>query len=115
MDQFIKTNCASLDLTVGTDEDTALMDLIASEQIGTFDKVTQTQTKDFLEDLVETLPEREALVIHLRYGLTDGEHRSLRAVGALMGVSRERVRQLEMRALTKIRQLGGVQDLQSVG
>ncbi len=115
MEQFIKTTCVSLDQTIGKDKDSLLMDLIACEQMGTFESISQTQTKDLLEDLVETLPEREARVIRLRYGLTDGEHRSLRAVGDLMGVSRERVRQLETKALAKLRTHWGVPNYQEVG
>ncbi len=115
MEQFIQTTCVSLDKTIGKDEDSLLMDLIACEQMGTFDTISQTQTKNLLEDLVETLPDREARVIRLRYGLTDGEHRSLRAVGDLMGVSRERVRQLETKALAKLRTHWGVPKYQEVG
>jgi RNA polymerase primary sigma factor len=57
-----------------------------------------------LERLIQCLSEREALVLRIRYGFMDGEWRSLTQTGLFMGVSRERVRQIEKRALRKLRE-----------
>ncbi|NED80340.1 sigma-70 family RNA polymerase sigma factor, partial [Streptomyces sp. SID11233] len=56
-----------------------------------------------LEDVLSTLGERERQVVQLRYGLDDGRPRTLEEIGALFGVTRERIRQIEAKTLAKLR------------
>ncbi|NJN23441.1 MAG: hypothetical protein HC810_02295 [Acaryochloridaceae cyanobacterium RL_2_7] len=99
MERFVTTSCTSLDQGIGKEEDSELSELIASDQQGTFDAIAQQNTRDFLTNMVETLPDKESLVIRMRYGLDDGEKKTLQAIGEVLGVSRERARQLQNRAL----------------
>jgi RNA polymerase sigma factor (sigma-70 family) len=114
MERFLSTSCTSLDQGIGKEEDSELSELIASDQQGTFDLIAQQNTRDFLGTLVETLPDKEALVIRMRYGLDDGEKKTLQAIGEVLGVSRERARQLQNRALKKLRQNREIQRFQGV-
>ena len=59
--------------------------------------------KEQVEDVLETLSEREARVLQLRFGLEDGRNRTLEEVGHDFGVTRERIRQIEAKALRKLR------------
>ena len=59
--------------------------------------------KDEIAEVLETLTEREEKVIRLRFGLEDGKSRTLEEVGQLFGVTRERIRQIEAKALRKLR------------
>ena len=70
--------------------------------------------KETLEKVLGTLTDREALVVKLRYGLTDGREYSLRQVGRQLGVSRERIRQIEEEALRKLRHPTRAQPLEEL-
>ena len=59
--------------------------------------------KEFLEDVVDGLTDREAQTIRMRFGFDDGDPKSLQAIGEVLGVTRERVRQIEGNALKKLR------------
>ena len=59
--------------------------------------------KDEIDDILATLTEREEKVIRLRFGLEDGKARTLEEVGQMFGVTRERIRQIEAKALRKLR------------
>ncbi len=59
--------------------------------------------KDEISEVLETLTEREEKVIRLRFGLEDGKSRTLEEVGQMFGVTRERIRQIEAKALRKLR------------
>jgi RNA polymerase primary sigma factor len=62
--------------------------------------------------MLELLPHREALVLRLRYGLESGKVHTLKEIGEKMGITRERVRQIEAQALRRLRQPGARRELQ---
>ena len=64
---------------------------------------TNELLKDEIDDILLTLTEREEKVIRLRFGLEDGKARTLEEVGQMFGVTRERIRQIEAKALRKLR------------
>ncbi|NNH74601.1 sigma-70 family RNA polymerase sigma factor [Nocardia uniformis] len=94
----------SLHLPVG--EDGELGALLADRAPGPSETVTESALRGQLAKALRTLPEREAQVIALRYGLDGHEARTLEEIGRLFGVSRERVRQIEAKAMQKLRQPG---------
>jgi len=97
----------SLDTPVGAEGDTRLGDLIEDTDGPTAaDVVEQHALTDELRTLVETLPPREALIISLRYGLRDGHQHTLQQVADRLGLTRERIRQLEKQALGELRDPG---------
>lgn len=69
------------------------------------DTATHNLLKEHLEEILNGLPPREVRILQLRYGLLDGQDRTLEEVGGIIGVSRERVRQIEARALRRLRDL----------
>jgi RNA polymerase primary sigma factor len=94
----------SLDQTIGDEGDSQLGDFIEdSEAAVAFDAVTFSLLQDQLEHMLATLTEREAGVIRLRYGLTDGRPRTLDEIGQVYGVTRERIRQIESKTMSKLR------------
>lgn len=97
----------SLETPVGEEEDTLLADYVEDASMPPpVDTVSQHLLKDLISDVLETLTERERRVIELRYGLDSGEVRTLDEVGEAIGVTRERVRQIEAKALHKLRHPG---------
>lgn len=96
----------SLEQPVGEEEaDTMLGDMIENQNApDPVDVAGRNLLRDRLRDQLDTLPPREARVLKLRYGLTDGKAYTLREVGDKMGVTRERIRQLEAQALRRLRQ-----------
>jgi RNA polymerase primary sigma factor len=93
----------SLDKLIG-DGDAHLGDLIEDAQaIGIADIVSFSLLGDNLRAVLATLPEREAGVIGLRFGFTDGQARTLDDIGQVYGVSRERIRQIESTAMARLR------------
>jgi RNA polymerase primary sigma factor len=68
------------------------------------DAVSFTLLQDQLQSVLGTLSAREAGVVRLRFGLTDGQPRTLAEVGRVYGVSRERIRQIESNTMSKLRQ-----------
>jgi RNA polymerase primary sigma factor len=94
----------SLDLTIGNEGDSQLGDLIEdSEAVVAIDAVSFTLLQDHLRSVLATLSEREAGVVRLRYGLTDGQPRTLDEIGNVYGVTRERIRQIECKIMSKLR------------
>ena len=94
---------ASLDKTVGDDSDTAFGDLVAQDDGNVEEEVVVALGEDALHRAVRTLPEREQEVLRLRYGLDQTEDpKSLEEIGRLMGITRERVRQIETQALSRL-------------
>jgi RNA polymerase primary sigma factor len=95
----------SLDQRLGDDGSMTLGELVKDSTAGaTTDLGSGASLREELDELLATLPEREAGVIRLRCGFTDGTAHSLEQVSKVYGRSRERVRQLEIRALTRLRQ-----------
>ena len=94
----------SLDQTIGDEGDSQLGDFIEdSEAVIAVDAVSFTLLQDQLQDVLTTLSEREAGVVRLRFGLTDGMPRTLDEIGQVYGVTRERIRQIESKTMSKLR------------
>ena len=94
----------SLDTKVGKDRDTELGDLLETEDISPEDRLMRESLKRDLNQLLTDLTTREQEVITLRFGLDDGVPYSLAEIGRTLELSRERVRQIESKALQKLRQ-----------
>jgi RNA polymerase primary sigma factor len=94
----------SLDQTVGTDGDSQLGEFIEdSEAAVATDIVAYSLLQDELREVLQTLTAREAGVVRLRFGLTDGRPRTLDEIGQVYGVTRERIRQIESKTMAKLR------------
>jgi len=94
----------SLEAKVGSDQDTQLGDLLEDSNATPEQTLTRDSLHDDLEHLLDELTPREATVIRFRFGLEDDTPRTLAQIGEDMNLSRERVRQIETRALLKLRQ-----------
>lgn len=95
----------SLDMPVGSDEEAPLGDFIEdSDATDAETAVITTLLHSDIRTVLATLDERERQVIILRYGLDDGQPRTLDQIGRIFGLSRERVRQIEREVMTKLRQ-----------
>ena len=94
----------SLETPIGEEEDSHLGDFIEDEDVlAPVDAVSFYLLKEQLEDVLGTLTPREERVLRLRFGLDDGRPRTLEEVGQEFGVTRERIRQIEAKALRKLR------------
>ncbi|MBR3229527.1 MAG: RNA polymerase sigma factor RpoD [Bacilli bacterium] len=94
----------SLEIPIGEEEDSHLGDFIPDEtNMSPEDFAINELLKDEISEVLLTLTEREEKVIRLRFGLEDGRPRTLEEVGQLFGVTRERIRQIEAKALRKLR------------
>lgn len=94
----------SLDTPVGEEEDTHISDFIEDDSSPTPDQaVSNTMLKEQLEKALHTLTPREEMVIKLRFGFVDGRPRTLEEVGSAFNITRERIRQIESRALRKLK------------
>lgn len=95
----------SLEAPVGEEEDSSLGDFISDPTaLNPHDYSVNEWVKDALNDVLQTLTDREERVLRLRYGLLDGRTHTLEEVGKEFGVTRERIRQIEGKALRKLRQ-----------
>ena len=100
--QFIRTT--SLDLPIGEEEDTLLGELIPDERIVSVeDETIQHALREKIEEALQVLSDKEQKVIRLRFGLDDDRERTLEEIGMEFGVTRERIRQIEAKALVKLR------------
>jgi RNA polymerase primary sigma factor len=100
----IRQRPISLDTPIGDDEDSRLEDFIEDQEGTTPDNATmQSLRRKEIEKVLATLKEREAKIIKLRFGLEGGYPRTLEEVGKIFGVTRERVRQIEAKALRKLK------------
>lgn len=96
----------SLETPIGEKEDSHLGDFIEDQKTASpEDEATATMRREQIHKLLDTLTEREKGVIELRYGIDDGTQRTLEEVGKHFGVTRERIRQIEGKALKKLKKL----------
>ena len=102
--QRIAKEPISLEAPVGEEEDSSLGDFISDPNaLNPHDYMMQEMVKKTLDEVLETLTDREEKVLRLRYGLLDGKTHTLEEVGREFGVTRERIRQIEAKALRKLR------------
>ena len=95
----------SLETPIGEEDDSHLGDFIEDEVIeNPVDYTTRIVLREQLDEVLDTLTDREENVLRLRFGLDDGKMRTLEDVGKVFNVTRERIRQIEAKALRKIRQ-----------
>ncbi len=102
----ISQDTISLELPVGDDDDrSSLSDFIADDKIISPDQeVAHSILTDQITEILDTLSEKERKILEMRHGLLDGTYHTLEEVGKEFGVTRERIRQIEAKALEKIRQ-----------
>lgn len=93
----------SLDLKVGDNQDTELSELLEDDGISPEEFATQSALRRDLEHLMVELTPQQRQVLNLRFGLADGQTMTLAKIGEILSISRERVRQIEREALTKLR------------
>jgi RNA polymerase nonessential primary-like sigma factor len=94
----------SLEVKVGKDKDTELVDLLETEIASPEERLISESLRKDIQEVMADLTEREQEVIYLRYGFKDGTAYSLAEIGRILELSRERVRQIESKALQKLRQ-----------
>jgi len=93
----------SLETPIGKEEDSRLGDFIEADGEMPEDQVSKTLLREDLEGVLDTLSPRERDVLRLRYGLDDGRMKTLEEIGQIFNVTRERIRQIEAKALRKLR------------
>jgi RNA polymerase primary sigma factor len=94
----------SLETPIGSEENSYLGDFIEDETVvGPVDAASKQLLKEQMQDILDSLSERERKVLEMRFGLLDGQGRTLEEVGQAFGVTRERIRQIEAKALRKLR------------
>jgi RNA polymerase primary sigma factor len=102
--QKISQEPVSIDMPIGEEEDSNLGDFIEDQKaLAPADAASQQMLKEQMERVLSQLSDRERQVLELRFGLEDGRARTLEEVGKAFGVTRERIRQIEAKALRKLR------------
>jgi len=104
--EAIRRDVTSLDLQVGAKKDGRLGDLLPADTAHPDEGLEEANTRVQVDGALTTLPERWATVLRFRFGLDDDEPRSLDWIGQRLGVSRERVRQLQNKAIDQLREEG---------
>ena len=100
----ISQDVTSLETPVGEDDSSFLGDFIPDEsQLSPVDSASKQLLKDHLEEVLGSLSDREAKVLRLRFGLDGNKQMTLEEVGKVFGVTRERIRQIEAKALRKLK------------
>lgn len=100
---LIKKSDISLSSSFQDEEETTMESIIPDEEEDVVEKIFKKRLREKVMKIIDSLGEREAKIIKLRYGLEDGRPRTLEEVGKVVGLSKERVRQIEKRALKKLR------------
>ena len=96
----------SLDMLIGDQEEDTLKDIIENTNApGSGDLIDETERRQSINDLLSQVTESERKVLALRYGFHDGEPATLDSIGKKIGITRERVRQIEVQALRKLKQI----------
>ena len=109
MEKIIEANrtaadTLSLDTPVGDEEDTSIGSFVEDERTpGPADATSNAMLAEALKEILDTLTEREADVLRMRFGMYDGRTHTLEEVGQIFGVTRERIRQIENKAIRKLR------------
>ena len=102
--EILKISQVSLETPIGEEEDSHLGDFIQDDNVPVpAEAAAQTLLKEQLDEVLDTLTEREQKVLRLRFGMNDGRARTLEEVGKEFDVTRERIRQIEAKALRKLR------------
>ncbi|MDX8030122.1 sigma-70 family RNA polymerase sigma factor [Lentzea sp. BCCO 10_0856] len=105
-------SCVSLETPVGDEGDSVLGDLIQdTDGVSAPELVEQQEFTEGVRSLLDVLPERQGRIMRLRYGLEDGRARTLQEVAEELGLTRERIRQLEKQSLSQLKQSGQPGDL----
>ena len=99
----LNQDTVSLEMPIGEEEDGYLVQVISDEIADTEGEATNSVLKDEIQDVLKTLTDRERKVLNLRFGLEDGIVRTLEEVGKEFHVTRERIRQIEAKAMRKLR------------
>lgn len=101
--QRVARHTVSLEAPIGDDGDSSLGDFVVDDSISPSDNASQALLKQEVDKLLATLKPREAEIIRLRFGFEDGKSYTLKEVGEKLGITRERVRQIESKALRRLR------------
>ena len=102
--QRVAQDSISFDNAVGDEEDSTLIDLVADENtLNPLEYTEKTLYREEIDEVLQTLTPREEMVVRLRYGIGVDRSHTLEEVGKIMGVTRERVRQIEAKALSRLR------------
>lgn len=105
----------SLDTPVGDEDDSKLGDFVKDDEVEDPEKSAETESmKEEIDKVLDSLTDREREVLELRYGLKDGRTRTLEEIGKEFGVTRERIRQIESKALRKLKQPTKSHDLRDL-
>jgi len=105
--QKISQEVLSIETPIGDEEDSTLSDFIPDERNSTPSQLTaRAMLRDLIKEIMIDLTEREQQILKMRFGLDDGISHTLEEVGKAFGVTRERIRQIEAKALEKIREHG---------
>jgi RNA polymerase primary sigma factor len=104
LDMRISQEPMSLEMPVGSEEESLLDDFIEDETItAPLDAASRRLLREQLESILNQLSKREREVLEMRFGLKDGRYHTLEEVGKAFGLTRERIRQIELRALERLR------------
>ena len=104
-ERYLSEPVVSIHQKIGDDEDTELEEVIPNGEESIEDKTMYSFKLDRLKNIINSLPEKEAQVLILRFGLNDGKERTLEEVGKILGVTRERIRQIEAKSLRKVKNI----------
>jgi RNA polymerase primary sigma factor len=110
--QELNTRSCSLEKPLGVDGDYQLLDTLADTSLDTpFSRLDSEDVSEQIAVWIASLSEREREILRLRFGLDDEEPQTLEAIGLRLGVTRERIRQIEARTLTKLRKASKTSDI----